>query len=398
MSLIIYKRSPFKSSWFYLVLLIPILQPDYFKEISYFDNIYLFAKLIVFLLVSIKYLNTKKVPRFSMLLLLLFIPMYISTYIIGEPVFYAVKKTIETVLISMVIELGLYYKGIDFIKKFFKLMYFLVLINFILLLVFPNGLIETNMDSQNYKSYFLSIKNGMISWMILASCLGLILYSYYKTKKEKILLASLLIIITITMILIKSSTGLIGWFILIMYLLFVYRKSLDKYVSMRNLFILFILLFLSVVILNIQDYFSFIFELLFNKSGSFTGRTDLWTQAIEFIKQKPILGYGIRENSIIQNNYGRGFSSHNFILELTLSGGFISLLILFFILFKLINNIKKFRQNQSVKCISICIFIFFVCTITESGLYKFQWFALFTILYNIKYIVNHPKFKEKEEI
>lgn len=388
-----YIRDLFEKSWFYILLLIPILQPDYFKEIMALDVIYTIFKVVVFIIVSIEYIKTKDIPRFSLLLILLFIPIYISTIINNMSIFYAVKKTIEIIVLSMIVEIGLYYKGIDFIKKFYGTMYVLVLINFILLLIFPRGLIEANMNSLNYKSYFLSIKNGMISWMVLTYCLGEICNI---NKKDTRNFKLLIIIISITMILVKSSTGLIGWLGVLFYVIFIKNRKFDKYIKLSNLFVLFIITFLSVVIFNVQEYFSFIFEAIFQKSATFTGRTTLWSQAIEFIKESPLLGYGIREISVIQTDYGRGFSSHNFILELALSGGILTTLLIGIIMIVLIRKTLKFNNNPIVRIISWCIFIFFVCTLTESGIYKFQWYTLFVILYNVNFIINSDEMKREK--
>lgn len=65
------------------------------------------------------------------------------------------------------------------------------------------------------------------------------------------------------------------------------------------------------------------FTSLLGRDAGFTGRSLLWEQALELIKQKPLLGWG-NDPEIIQI-WGGYFSSHNQLLDIAARGGLLTL-------------------------------------------------------------------------
>lgn len=391
------KRSLFNCNWLLLILIIPIFQPDFFKSILLIDRLFLFGKVLVLIIVILKYFNTRTSSKFGIMIIIFWSIMYYSTIMNGQPIFYAIKKTIENILICLIIELGVFYKRGKFIEIFYKYLYILVVVNFILLLVKPNGLIAIYESSQNYKAYFLSIKNGMIPWITLTSVLGLVNYHLNPSKKNKIEFSILLLIVITTMIFCKSSTGLIGTLIIGVYVICLQRTKLRRLINVKNVSLVGIALFFSIVILKVNLLFSNAFFILFKKNATFTGRTTLWEKAIEFIKLKPIIGYGIRENEIIITDYGRRYTSHNFMLQVLIMGGCTALIYFIFLMYKIHNKTKKYQNEIILNDLCIGLLVFYVCTLTEAAVFRYQWFAIFTLIYNIPNLLKENKVSISEE-
>lgn len=64
----------------------------------------------------------------------------------------------------------------------------------------------------------------------------------------------------------------------------------------------------------------------FDEITSLTGRTDIWTEAISLISQRPITGWGLDSAASLMNEHAMG--THNLVLHFLFSGGIFSALIL----------------------------------------------------------------------
>lgn len=368
----------FNKDIFYLLLLIPIFEPDIFKSFTWSDNLFIIMKFLVLVVVGYKYCTLINVGKFSYYIILYCSIFILSTIVNEQDLMYTIKKIIECIVVSMLIEVGIYYKGIKMIKILFEYLLLLTFVNVILFIPFPKGLLTANQDSENYKMYFLCIKNGMINWMILGAVSGIICRIKYKSREFNRKYNIFLILATISIFYTKSSTGIIIWTLfLIFFLMFrVYKYKLN----LKNIILILIILYIGIVFFRIQEYFNDLFILVFNKDASLTGRTNLWDYAIMYIKESPIIGYGIRENSII-NFYGRSYTSHNFALELLLSGGIIQLIVFFIIIIVLVKSIDKCQSQILKSYMTFAFVLFFIATLVGAPIYNTHWISLWVIIY-----------------
>ena len=105
-----------------------------------------------------------------------------------------------------------------------------------------------------------------------------------------------------------------------------------------------------------------------------SGRDHVYRDAIELIKQSPIIGYGIFGFFKVYGSY-----PHNFFLEILLQGG---ILLLFAILIIIISLIKKIiymiKYNEELRIILI-IFLYPIVMLMFSGTYTSDsifWFSI----------------------
>lgn len=121
--------------------------------------------------------------------------------------------------------------------------------------------------------------------------------------------------------------------------------KMEHFIILGIVFLTIILLFFNVELLN--ERFK---QLMIGYSSS---RTDIWLYALELIKQKPILGWGI--NSFSVRGWNDITSVHNHTLEIFLDTGIIGLL-LYTVLLGLI--VKELIKNKNYGLLSMLIYFF----------------------------------------
>jgi O-antigen ligase len=81
---------------------------------------------------------------------------------------------------------------------------------------------------------------------------------------------------------------------------------------------------------------------LAGRSGDFTGRTEIWIEALKAISGRPWLGWGFDDNAFLIKSTGMPYATyHNGYLDLMARGGVISLALLFLLLGKWALEIKR---------------------------------------------------------
>lgn len=275
---------------------------------------------------------------------------------------------------------------------YLNLIFLLINSKGILQIITPNGLVKG--------IHFLGQANQNAPYLLVA----LILSQVVKNKYNRRVLRSKLLPVTVvvTLLLLKSTTAFLG--ILLYFLLYIffrifyvfkhtdfrYKNRILNHIKKKRLIYLFCLfvglLHISIVVFDIQQNFSLIFNLT-GKSITFSSRTQIWDIALNKIRSAPVLGYGLIQERYIATT-SRIFDSHNLFLEITLMGGCLALL---FFVFITIVSLKKMLMitNRNVRYSIYSAYIsIFIMSITEYyGFYKIIWFLMIPVLLS----KNEPK-------
>ena len=188
---------------------------------------------------------------------------------------------------------------------------------------------------------------------------------------------------------------------------FILRKKMNKKLTNRIILGFFTLL----IVLGFTNDFArdkilhTYYELanIATKENPFVGisfRQNIWTSAIELIKESPWIGYGVGDTQSILDAYYEQqgfekllrFNAHNQYLQWALHHGIIITVLLLLFVF---NAIRKLIQNKAYFLV-FCWFILFTFSLTESILNR-QWgvvlfaFVLNFTLYTIPYFSKHKK-------
>ena len=148
-------------------------------------------------------------------------------------------------------------------------------------------------------------------------------------------------------------------------------------------------MFFAIVIFRLQELFKFLIVDIFHKDITLTGRIYIWDYVMEFIKNKPILGYGIEDlkTRYYKTSYMQSYHAHNQILEVLYKTGFIGFFILVYIFYLSIKQLNKYKLNRCSKVISIVLFAELIMMLTEA--YSLEnIFILLGFGYNIGYLVK----------
>ncbi|MDE6848097.1 MAG: O-antigen ligase family protein [Ruminococcus sp.] len=167
-----------------------------------------------------------------------------------------------------------------------------------------------------------------------------------------------------------SSTSLVGYavFLLLIFLFNKNNKKLPKLLSLRTGVIAVLVFFVLIVILRMQNLFSFIIVDVLNKDLTLHNRTIIWDRTFELIEKKLYTGYGYMSGT----SYGELMNNiyfahpHNYLLYIIFTGG-ISLLVVIMLGYYLADkNLRKTNRSIYSKVTLFTLLSFFLMGLTES--------------------------------
>ena len=238
-----------------------------------------------------------------------------------------------------------------------------ILINTITTILFPQGLFETVAMSgiaRKEASYFLGHKNIVLSYMmpgILCLC-----YKNY-ARKNKLTFTTWLYIIGVCVCCVigQSLTSMIAVAIVIVSLVMADSKRLSKYINTRTALLMNLLFFIFIVVLRVQEVFSYFLVSVTGKGLDMNGRTLIWDKALLAILQHPMIGYGIEPAKNILSKYMVNSDSfHNLAVDLLYQGGIIGML-LFVAMFYFLDRTIARCPNIRIK--NLCNAVIFATSI-----------------------------------
>jgi Lipid A core - O-antigen ligase and related enzymes len=303
----------------------------------------------------------------------------------------------KNVIISMIYififclfsELGVRHNAKLYLESMFKALSILVIVNFILLLIYPNGLYQTEYYHNEF--HFLATKNGFIAYILPTIVAGQICKKLKSSVSSKyITLVELISIITIFIT--GSSTSIVGLLMFILLIILLKKHTLGTFINYKSLFITYIFFSFGITVFRIQNIFSFFIETILNKSLNFTGRTDIWDVAIGMIKNAFIIGNGADFNTGILQIGNTYYYSHNMLLEILVIGGVVALSLFLIITYR-VGKQLKLRQSSISYILVAGICSFFIMSITESYILANGFYLFLILSVNIK---NFEKYIQKE--
>lgn len=365
---------------FYSILFFAFLKPDSLEHIGlkWLDiSLVVIDGMLMIILCYFALIRKFKISSISLSIGLIYFVIGIST-LFGTKDFFSLLKVAGTALgMGLLTDFCMQKDPKIYFQSSLFTLTILFTINFITILkYYPIGMYR--LDYVVGDLYFMGHDNGMI-YNLIPFCSLAILYTY--CKKGKIISKISLYAIFLTFIselYVKSATGIVESFLLLILIFFIDNKFLSKFINPKFIFLLFFILNYLVVILRIQNYFSWFFVDVLGKDLTFTGRTYLWDYAINMIKNNPIFGFGMGVQV-----YGNGHSyphPHCLILDFIFKGGIITLLI-FCIL--IINYIKKYKSSNNKiisKMLLLPVFVLLIGEITASNPYKPLFWSLLVLI------------------
>lgn len=271
----------------------------------------------------------------------------------------------------------------------------LIYINAILLILFPEGLwIDPEWVGRGNPTRYLFGNQNQTGLVCLLAITTQCMYTFAYGKGHFNLV--LLLIISLSSVLfLGSMTSAIGMFLITTYIVF---NRLFK--NPKVLLIIFTILYVCIFLLLIWygndieqvKWATTFIEGTLSKDTTFSKRTVIWANAVELIRESPVLGYGIQ--SIEWNDdYLEGSGAHNLWVMLLLNGGMVACFAFIFITIFAIREALSVRSRiTTVSVMALCVL--FVMSFFEA----YNIIYIFLFLQLVYYSSSIPLQIEKEAI
>ena len=263
-----------------------------------------------------------------------------------------------------------------FLFVYFICLGFMLFLNLFYLIVYPDGLFQTDSIWNSSRINFLGLDNQisplLFIWFIL----------FYLTKRigyyRKAINVFGLLVICGNIILLNVGT-LYTAALLFVLSMFLYRR-VPKLFQMKTALLIIFIVFLSVVLLRLQYLFEFFIVDILNKDITLTGRLVIWDEAIILFSNQPFFGYGLSSIGwLVQGNR----HAHNTILQILLQCGLIGFLAFFTVIWRALRIffIKKYRLKPYYVFFTIMFIAYNFACLTEVYLLTYYIIILLFLFY-----------------
>ena len=345
----------YNNTFFCALLFIPFVEPLYFTQFVLIDTIFLYWKLASIAIIIFVWGLCGKIDKvlgsLAAFLLLDCIVTTINEGNTSQMYINAVTLFAMAIMFMTVAKKGSY----KFVKVVSTVFEILIIANFLTIVIYPDGLY--NFSSVNHH-YLLGSRNVMMRTIFPGICFSII-RSKIETNKLSIRTIIVMIVAGVSLVLVWSATALVAYFLFCFFIVLFQKKGTPKWFTVKTCYLLVIVIFIAIVVLQLQNLFSFIIVDILHKDTTFTGRTILWVAGMYNIARSPFVGYGLESLETIAAKlykYSQYDSCHNFILDILYQNGIIGFALLL-VLF--ISTEKKVDQCLSEKYKTIfTLFIF----------------------------------------
>lgn len=330
-----------------------------------------------------------KFDKFNLLVIGWWIFYVVNTFLHPSDVGITPVFTLMNVMIFLL--LGTKYWTQDMRSSLKGLIYIfsaLVYINAVLLILYPEGLWEDPnwVDRGNPTRYLFGNQNqtGFVCFLAIATqCIYTFAY-----KKGYFNLILLTIISLVSVLFLGSMTSAIGIFLMMAYML---CNRLFKYPKgwLIAFAVIYTLLFTFIVwygndIEQIKWATAFVEDTL-SKDTTFSKRTVIWANAVDWIKESPLVGYGI-QNAEWNDDHLEGSGAHNLLVMLLLNGGFVFCLsFLYIVIYAVREALTVHSKATTAAVMSLCVLLVMAFFETYSIIYFFLYLQI------IYYSASIPK-------
>lgn len=320
--------------------------------------------------------KNKSLSYMTVMILLMTGMMFISTLLADGDLIAWFIKYAPIFALGLLFEISLS----DFnayLKATMFLMVCLCLVHLLIIIIFPDGLYE---DRLGYRAgnFLMGQKNVALPYLLVA-CVTAFFYGYYSGNKFiEITVYSLCIV---SSVLVRSSTSMVGLTLLV---------ALFIFVRLGMKFKIYPLLAVNVIIFTIFVVFrmripiiTYFIENLLHKNVTLTGRDVIWNMSLEFIKKRPVLGYGVQSNLARFGTFGLRWNlyAHNQVLQELFDGGVVQLFL--YVLFIIMISIKLNRDSDLItsQAMIVTLFVLNIMFITEGYANKYLYLVYYYAYY-----------------
>ncbi|MBS5964986.1 MAG: O-antigen ligase family protein [Finegoldia magna] len=349
-------------SLIYFIIIIMVLsyfELPFLNSIGIFNFIYKIGKLLSCLLFAIILIINKKCKLKKYIVIFVFyeLLLFFRSLYLGLPIVYVMTQVASEITFIVFADYFLEYYFRQFTNVLFAFILIIVTINFVLMLKYKYGIY--NIGESNRAYWLLGHVNNMPVYIFPAIFIS---FNKYKNSNKIIKILSLILLCTsfISVIYGKSATSIIGLLIIIFHLTFKKFK-----LNLIHYYLISLVIFIFIVILGREYKLMSFISMFFNRSITFTGRTNIWNHALYYIKEKLILGYGLETPLVTMAKFDF-ITPHNRYLYILYTGGVLGFALFTYFVFSIwrlsISTYKNYSNDiiyRSLYYTCCAIFIIF---------------------------------------
>lgn len=352
------------------------------------------AQVCSFVLVTILFLFKSKIDKFIFIYGMTLIALLSSTILNNNELSRFISLTISPITVVLAISIGKSNGNLNSIIKYTYLYHgLLIVINFILVILFPDSLF---IDGRGMGvMYLFGNYQGNFNWFVVFVVLSQYTYQciFNKSSNIRYFNNGIYILMFITSLIVWSVTTMIalGVCFLLVFLYDRYRSSFKVF----NIFTSFFMGFSLTIFIGVFDglkYFSFIIETIFHKSISMGSRTLFWENAMKYFFASPVLGMGFESSAESIENIGKS-TAHNHYINILYNGGIIYFILTLALIYIVHQTLRDKIEVKFVRCLSAGLISYFVYFITEARLNNLVFMFILAFGY---YVVSDRNLINKE--
>lgn len=386
---------------FYIIIVYSFYQPFLLTQVGFLpiiNKILLVYSLLILVFIHLIKFPNIKLSRGIIALTIFYLSILISTILNNSISFDFFQFIGMSLAFGLLINYSLNERS-EFLNLLFAintLIYIYIVINFFLMLMFPEGLPQFTKNPLN-PYYFFGNKNSVVKYALPGLCFSF-LYDVLKYNKIRKRSWILLLLVWITLLKSQAVTAIIG--------LFVFTTLLILKPSSKRSFYIYNSMFIGSIILSVFLIFfkgeSNLLTSILNfleKDITLSGREHLWENAIEIIKYSPIWGYGYQGYDFYEYYIGNRYGTHNYYLDILLRGGFVSLSLFCFTIIYLSKKIVKSKSTLATLIIVVTCCSYFIMWAAEPFIDSedFMFSIIFVLISRLETLSNYCCKKISEE-
>ncbi len=317
-----------------------------------------------FVFVNYRFNSIKKIPDIFLFLLIYYGTLTLSTLFGSKDFFDLLSNALSVFSIAFFLT-GLSGKSREeFLFASCLILITYTIINLITVLLYPNGI----WVSQGEAFFFLGHNNNAARFLVP----GVVFCAYLDLrKKDKIsnFTRVLSILALTTVILTWSNTGMVGCFIVLLFVFF--YRIWPPFCTARNYFLLSWLVFFLFVVFQRSEWFKLVLVNVFHKDYSLSNRILMWDMAFNYWKGHWLLGSGYLTDysAVIQIGDYVPSSCHNFYLDALVRGGIINLIALSALILYVCIQLDRNRDQGAFRCLAVGLLATFIMWNFETYLF-----------------------------
>lgn len=273
-----------------------------------------------------------------------------------------------------------------------------ILVNTISTIAFPAGLYDTVSISGIFReeaSYFLGHKNNVLNYM-MPGILCICYKNYLQYKKIRLFTWIYVAGVYCCCMIGQSVTSTIAFSVVVLSLILSRKELFSRFINIYTALLLNFLFFIFIVVLRMQERFSYFLISLVGKGLDMNGRTYIWDKGLVGILQHPFVGHGIEPtDNILSSFLINNDSFHNLILDYLYEGGIIGLLIFILLFFFLARKIDQYDDIQIKNLCNSVIFSISIIWLLQPTT-RARMLLIFIPVLLISFICNEPVREVKE--